>query len=93
MIRGVLVAYQYRESELRELLELAWSRFNVISSIMGDVQGRSIAVLFYFTIFLPFGVLSRLFSDPLRRQFDIQNMTWIDRPPVPTDLDSAKRQG
>ena len=76
-----------------DILRLAWSRFNVITSIMGDVQGRLFAMLFYFTFFLPFGVLSRLFSDPLRREFDVRSAAWLDRNPVPTDLESAKRQG
>jgi hypothetical protein len=82
-----------KEWNLLDILKLAWSRFNVITAIMGDVQGRLFAMLFYFTFFLPFGVLSRLFSDPLRRQFDDQSAAWLERKPVPSDLESARRQG
>jgi hypothetical protein len=78
---------------LREILGLAWKRFNIIVGVIADVQGRVIAVLFYWTIFVPFGLGSRLFSDPLRQREFHQSPSWPDRPPVPTDLDSAKRQG
>ena len=78
---------------MREILSFAWKRFNLIASIIGDIQGRSIAILFYYTIFLPFAVGSRLFSDPLRLKIDPAGKTWVERDPVPTDLESAKRQG
>jgi hypothetical protein len=78
---------------LREIFSLAWKRFNVITAVIGDVQGRIIATLFYFTIFLPFGIGSRLFSDPLRQKSSGKTSAWLVRPPVPTDLESAKRQG
>ncbi len=78
---------------MRNILSFAWKRFNLIAAIIGDVQGRSIATLFYYTIFLPFAVMSRLFSDPLRLKIDPTSRTWVERTPVPTDLESAKRQG
>ena len=71
----------------------AWDRFNIITSIIGDVQGRVIAILFYFTILVPFGLGSRLFSDPLRRKVEGRTTFWEERAPLPTDLDAAKRQG
>jgi hypothetical protein len=46
--------------------------------------------LFYFTILAPFGLISLFFSDPFREKAKPQ---WFSREPVPTDLDSAKRQG
>jgi hypothetical protein len=33
---------------------------------------------------------SRLFSDPLRRKSTAQ---WLERAPIPTDLESAQQQG
>jgi hypothetical protein len=76
---------------LREVVQLAWERLNVITSIIGDVQGRLIATLFYFSILVPFGIGSRLFSDPM--SIKSRQNTWLERPSVPTDLESAKRQG
>lgn len=78
---------------MRDILGLAWKRFNVIAAIIGDVQGRAIATLFYFTIFLPFAIGSRVFSDPLRLKLSAISKTWLSRAPIPTDLESAKRQG
>lgn len=75
---------------MRNFIQLAWQRFNIISAIVGDVSGSVIAVLFYFTIFAPFGIISRLFSDPLRRK---PNETWLDRDPVAEDMNSARLQG
>jgi hypothetical protein len=82
-----------RSIYLRENLSFAWKRLNVIAAIVGDVQGRLIATLFYFTIFLPFGIGSRLFSDPLRLQRNANQDSWLSRQPIPTELDAAKKQG
>ena len=78
---------------MSELLALAWERFKVITSIIGDVQSYLIATLFYFTVVTPFGVGTRLFSDPLRQRVAEGQSRWIDRQTTPSDLDSAKRQG
>lgn len=75
---------------MREIIRIAWDRFNLIGSIIGDVQSRVLVTAFYFTILVPFGIGSRLFSDPLRRSEDSR---WLERPAVPDDLDSARQQG
>jgi hypothetical protein len=82
------------ELHLGEIWRLGWDRFNVISGVVGDINGRAIALLFYFTILVPFGIISRLFTDPLNQRVATNAKTfWQDRAPIPTDLDSAKRQG
>ena len=55
----------------------AWKRFG---QLMGDIVGRVVLTIFYFTVFLPFGLVSRLARDPLTIQ-DFKNNTigWIDR--------------
>ncbi|MCL4254616.1 MAG: hypothetical protein KJ043_12665 [Anaerolineae bacterium] len=76
------------------ILRLAWERFNVIGSVLGDVQGKVIAQVLYFTILVPFGVGSRLFIDPMAiRGKDRLTTTWVERPAVPSDLNSAREQG
>jgi hypothetical protein len=83
-----------QELQLKATLSLAWQRFGVLTSIIGDVQGRIIAIGFYFTILVPFGLLSRLFSDPLHlRQSGDEESLWHERHPVPNDIDSARQQG
>lgn len=75
---------------MREILSLAWQRFSIISAVVSDANARAVATIFYFTIFVPFGLISILGSDPLRRK---DAPRWLDREPVPTDIASAKEQG
>lgn len=78
---------------MKEIIYLAWERFKIITAIIGDVQGRVIATLFYFTILLPFGVASHAFSDPLRLKLTSPKPEWLDRAAVSEELEAAKRQG
>ena len=72
------------------IFRIAWERFRLISLIIGEVQSRVLLTVFYFTILLPFGLGSRLFSDPLRLDAPAE---WLERDPTPDDLDSAREQG
>lgn len=76
---------------LRDIWSIAWKRFNVIAAVVGDVQGRIIALTFYFTILMPFGLISRLFTDPLRQKD--KQARWLARAPLAEDLESARQQG
>ena len=76
---------------MKSLLEIAWDRFSVNSAIIADINGRFIATAFYFTIMTPFGLLSALFMDPLRKRK--ADPHWEEREPTPTDLASAREQG
>ena len=79
---------------MKSILRLAWDRFNLLASVIGDVQGWIIAVGFYFSILVPFGLISRLTSDPLRlRATKNAPLLWLEREPVSDDLDSARQQG
>lgn len=81
--------------------DIAWHRFNVIQSIVSDANARIIAVLFYFTILLPFGIGYSLTSDPFNQEKVVgangkesnTGQAWHEREAVPTDLESARRQG
>lgn len=75
---------------MQEILQFAWKRFSLVIAIIGEYQGRFVVTAFYFTIFVPFGIGSRLMTDPLRRK---DTPHWHERPAVPTDLDSAQQQG
>ncbi|MDX2075449.1 MAG: hypothetical protein SFZ02_03390 [bacterium] len=76
------------------ILRLAWERFNVIGSVLGDVQGKVIAQLLYFTILVPFGIGSRFLIDPMViRGKNRLTPSWVKRPAVPSDLNSAREQG
>ena len=73
-----------------EIARLAWKRWKIIGDAFGDFQGRLVTVLFYFTIFVPFAVGMRLFSDPL--QMRKAPTSWLKRAPVGKTLDDARRQ-
>jgi hypothetical protein len=75
------------------VLQIAWKRFGILTTINGDIIGRVIATVFYFTVLLPFGIISALFTDPLQRKGANKTPRWIDREPVSTALDDARRQG
>lgn len=76
---------------MKELFSLAWDRLKIIIGIVSDRQARAVATLFYFTILAPFGLISHFMTDPLQQKS--QTDRWLERPPVPTDLEAARRQG
>ena len=76
---------------MRDIRDIAWQRFSLNSSIVADMNGRFIATLFYFTILLPFGLLSAIFMDPLRKRH--APPAWQEREPVADDMGSARAQG
>lgn len=76
---------------MRQWVDEAWERFKIIGAIVGDANSRVISVVFYFTVFVPFGILARLFTDPLNVKHPVPR--WLDRDPIATDLDSAREQG
>ncbi|MCY4463928.1 MAG: hypothetical protein OXE46_00145 [Chloroflexi bacterium] len=76
---------------MKTVWAIAWRRFNENSAIVAEINGRFIATLFYCTILVPFGMLSALFMDPLRIKGKAAN--WLQREPVPSDIESARQQG
>lgn len=81
---------------MREIWDIMWHRFTVIQDVVSDANARIIAVLFYFTVLLPFGVLYTLMGDPLRNKVVAGKpvgQEWLDREPVPTDHNYARQQG
>jgi hypothetical protein len=86
---------------VREIWDIAWHRFNVIQAIVSDANARIIAILFYFTVLLPFGLAYTAMADPLRLKLvkgsdgkmKSVGQVWLEREPVPNDLDSARQQG
>lgn len=75
---------------MRELTRIAWDRWKIIGEVFGDFQGRLFAVLFYFTLFVPFALGVRLLSDPLHLRTSPRR--WLDRAPVGSSLDKARKQ-
>jgi len=80
-----------RRFALKEIWDIAWHRFNVITGVVADGNGRFIATLFYCTILVPFGLISSLTMDPLH--IKVPSTNWLEREPIPTDIESAREQG
>lgn len=76
---------------MKKVLNIAWDRFSVNSAIVADLNGRFIATAFYFTVMMPFGLLSAIFMDPLRKRKGAAS--WTERESVATDIASAREQG
>jgi len=72
------------------LARVAWARWKIIGAAFGDFQGRLFAVLFYFTVFVPFALVTRLAGDPLQLRRPARH--WLARPSVSSELDDAQRQ-
>lgn len=77
---------------MQATFQLARERITTISLIIGEVVGSVIALSFYFTFFIPFALIALAGKDPLRRKI-IGDPQWLDREPISTELDRAKRQG
>lgn len=75
---------------MREITRIAWERWTIIGEVFGDFQGRLFAVLFYFTLFVPFALGMRLLSDPLHLR--AAPPRWLERGPVGQSLDDARKQ-
>jgi hypothetical protein len=73
---------------------LAWDRWVTISRPIGDFNARLLMGLFYFTLLLPFGALSRLFSDRLRLKKPPDGaLLWLPREQaLDSTVDEARRQ-
>jgi hypothetical protein len=72
-----------------QLLQQAWELWKRFGLFMGNLFGRVILTLFYFTVYLPFGLGVRLFGDPLKIKG--ARPTWQERTTAGDDLDQARR--
>lgn len=71
----------------------AWEAWSVFALEMGNVQGRLLMGFFYFFIVTPFGLASRLFSDPLHLQERPADSGWREKEPLDNTLEQARQQG
>ena len=85
------MSLQHGDGMMKRIKDIAWERFGINSAIVADLNGRFVATAFYYTIMVPFGLLSALCMDPLRRKKS--DNTWLDRTPLPSDISSAREQG
>jgi hypothetical protein len=65
----------------------AWK---TIAHKIGNFQARILLTLFYAVLVFPFGIVVRLFSDPLR--IKKRPTSWLDHPNEAYDLEWARKQ-
>ena len=65
----------------------AWKRFG---QFMGDLIGRLVLTVFYFTLFVPFALGVRLFGDPLAMRSEVR-AKWLERTSHDQTLDNSRR--
>jgi hypothetical protein len=59
---------------------------------MGNFQGRTVLLFFYFTILMPFGIMDRFFRDPLNLKKTKKDTYWYALNTSDNELENAKRQ-
>jgi hypothetical protein len=74
-------------------LKRIWEGWKFFAQGMGNFQARLILYFFYFVIVLPFGLLTRIFMDPLQKRQRKSGSLWIERHQITdNDIESARRQ-
>jgi len=74
------------------ILKSIWETWKRVGQYIGDFIARIILTLFYFTLFMPFGIFMRLFSDPLNIKYKISPSFWLDRKTDDSEITQAGRQ-
>ena len=75
-----------------ELLKRVWQLWKRVGQAIGDFIARVVLSVFYFTIFVPFGLGVRLLSDPLGVKAHGNPGWWLDRETRDRALEDARRQ-
>jgi hypothetical protein len=72
------------------LYKRGWQAWKDLAHKIGNFQARVILTIFYAVLVLPFGLMARLFSDPLR--IKKKPKQWLDHPTEAYDLEWARKQ-
>lgn len=69
-----------------------WKIWKIFATEMGNYQGRLLFAIFYFVVVTPFGVLVRLFSDPLKTKSIQSSSFWQIHSETSSEIEDARRQ-
>ena len=75
-----------------EFLKKLWRGWMKFGHFMGDIVGRVVMTVFYFTLLLPFGLIVTLFGDPLDMKHKDKTPTWRARTTGDRTMEEAQRQ-
>jgi hypothetical protein len=73
-----------------EALRKGWQAWKRIGQFMGDLIGRLVLTVFYFTLFMPFALGMRLFGDPLAIR-PRNRAKWLERITRDLTLEDSRR--
>jgi hypothetical protein len=73
------------------VLKKLWAGWKAFGRMMGNIVARVALSVFYFTVFVPFGLGVRWFSDPMQVKV-IPSRLWRPRATPPATLADAERQ-
>jgi hypothetical protein len=82
---------EYKEVGMRKNLRSFWEAWKRFGRFIGNIVGRILMTIFYFTLFAPFGIGATIFSDPLHIKTE-QDVFWIKRQTGDKSLDDVKLQ-
>jgi hypothetical protein len=71
-------------------LKALWKAWTRIAHIIGNFQARVLLTILYVVLVLPFGVIVRLFADPLRIKERPEK--WLEETPEVFDMQWAQKQ-
>ena len=73
-------------------LRRLWESWKALAAAIGNYQGRLLLAIFYFIIFTPWGLLTRLLGDPLEVKRSSAQSFWRERVKPIGDIEEAQRQ-
>lgn len=73
-----------------ETLRKVWQAWKRFGQFMGDLIGRLVLTVFYFTLFMPFGLGVRLWGDPLAIR-PLSHAKWLERSTHDVTLENSRR--
>jgi hypothetical protein len=72
------------------VFDRAWNGWKRIGQIIGDFIGRLVLTIFYFTLFMPFGLGVRIWGDPLD-VMSSKKVHWLPRSTHDLNFDDVRR--
>ena len=73
-----------------ETLRKVWHAWKRFGQFMGDLLGRLVLTIFYFTLFMPFGLGVRFLGDPLAIH-SRDRSKWLERTTKDLTLEATRR--
>lgn len=76
----------------KSMLSRIWAAWKRFGQAIGNFVARIVLTIFYYTIFVPFGLITSMFQDPLDIKGDYkQKSGWVARESGDKTLEEAQR--